>query len=80
MTTDEVIKSLDKLIKDLGAAADVRGLADETIGMGNYKQIMARYQVMLHNLMRVVQEQSEQVRKLELEVANLAKPGQGPKV
>jgi hypothetical protein len=80
MTTDEIIKGLDKLIKEFGAATDVRGLADEQIGYGNYKQIMGRYQVLLHNLMRLVQEQSEQVKALEAEVAKLDKPGAGPKV
>jgi hypothetical protein len=76
MTTDEIINSLEKMIKDFGAAADVRGLADEVIGMGNYKQIMARYQVMFHNLMRVMQEQAKQLKVLEEEVAKKDKPGQ----
>jgi hypothetical protein len=76
MTTEEIISSLDKMIKDFGAAANVRGLADEQISMGNYKQIMARYQIMIHNLMRLMQEQSEQIRILEEEILKKDKPGQ----
>ena len=73
MTSEEIVRSLDKMIKDFGAAADIKGLADEQIGYGNYKQIMARYQVMLHNLMRLMQEQSEQIVKLEHEVERIEK-------
>lgn len=80
MTSEEIIISLKKMINDFGAAANVRGLADEQISMGNYKQIMSRYQIMLHNLMRLVQEQAEQLSLLEKEVERLGdKPGQGPK-
>jgi hypothetical protein len=79
MTTDEIIKSLQKMIDDFGAAANVKGLADEQIGYGNYKQIMERYKVLLHNFLRVSQEQAKQLQALEAEVAKLDKPGQGPK-
>lgn len=65
MQTQEIKDHLDQLIKQLGVADDVRGIADEQITMSNYKRILQSYQVILHNVITLACKLAENLLVIE---------------
>jgi len=71
MTFEEIEDIAEKLLKELGVG-EASGVADKTIGMGNYKEIMAVYQQIMNDVLVLVRETAANLKPAD---NNLPKAG-----
>jgi hypothetical protein len=76
MRNEEIKDRLNQMIKQLGVADNVTGIADEKIGYGNYQRLMKEYQVLLHNLITLTAKMAENYEELERRLGAI----EGPKI